>query len=186
MARFSRRRSFGMRRRRSNYVWVRGTENDAVPVNPPGMIAHDMLDKYRTTAGITLNIPEFTIWRIRISISCKFTLNPDTFTENSGILHALFVEQADLTKVPFPVTEPYNEKYLMYDMYYAAEQIIQGATPVAAPAAANQFASYRVYDIKSHRRLGNLNDTLWVVTQPTGNVSGMTTSWTYSILLRQK
>lgn len=75
----------------------------------------------------------------------------------------------------------------MYDMYYAGEQIMNGTTLTpTAPAAAALLSYVRFYDIKARRRLGNLNDTLWVVLQPTGNAAQITSSVTYSILLRQK
>ncbi len=155
------------------------------PVNQPNSDTYDLLANYRTVAGITLNIPEFTIWRIRIRISCQFGLSPTTAVANNAVLHAIFVEQNVAAALPNPVTAPYNERYLMYDNYYLAENEIAGNITVAAPTT-NVLASFRTYDIKAHRRLDNLNDTLWLTLTPQGNVASLTSSVTYSILLRQK
>lgn len=185
MPRYYRRRAFSRARKRSNYVWVRGAENNVTPVSQPNSQTYDLLAVYRTTAGITLNIPEFTIWRIHIKISCQFGLTGPTAAANNAVLHSIFVEQASAAFLPNPVSAPYNERYLMWDNYYVAEQEMQSGIPVGAPGQ-DILVSYRAYDIRSHRRLDNLNDTLWIMLTPQGNVQNLTSSVTYSILLRQK
>lgn len=178
-------------RRRNPWIWVRGVNNNAAAISPPNIQTYDVLSTFRTTAGITLNIPEFTIWRIKIRISVQFGLSPDSMTASSGVLNTLLVEQIPTTAVPQtvpdPIVSPYNARWLMYDMFYVSEAIMNGLLlPTAAPAGTNVLSYSRFYDIKARRRLGNLNDTLWVVLQPTGNVAQITSSVTYSILLRQK
>ena len=181
-------RPFPGTRKKTNYVWVRGAENSVGPVSQPNAMTFDLMAKYRTTAGITLNIPEFTIWRIHIRISCQFGLSPAVFSASSAVHHAIFVDAASglggLGALN-PVSDPYNERFLMYDNYYVSEQAQNTNIPVADPIT-EVLVSNRVYDIRAHRRFGNLNDTLWLMLTPQGNVEQLSASVTYSILLRQK
>ena len=172
--------------RRHNYIWVRGAENHVTGVVQPNQDQYDLLASYRTRSGVTLNIPEFTIWRIHIRISIQFGLSPATAVANSACLLTLFVDTADFSGLPLTLSEPYSEQYLMYDNLYVSELIMNGFNVPAATPTIDVLAAVRNYDIKSHRRLGNLNETLWLTLTPQGNMEQLTSSITYSILLRQR
>lgn len=115
----------------------------------------------------------------------RFTLSPATATAADGVLFSLFVEQGGnegLVAVLDPLTRPYNQRYMMWDPLYAAEQRMAAGEVQASTS----FSLYRNYDVKTHRRLGNLNDSLWATFTPFGNASALTTDAKYSILLLQK
>ena len=171
-------------RRKAKYVWIRGVNNNVQAVTQPAFQLYDLMSEYRTLAGVTLNIPEFTLWRLRIRVSISFGLSPLTFTANSGAHIAMFVDDLDFPTSVNPVAHPFNEQFLMWDEYFVSEQVVN--SPVAnPPTAANLFAGYRQYDIKSHRRLRNLNDTVLLTISPTGNVEQLTSSIVFSMLMRQ-
>lgn len=169
-------------RRRKAYIWVRGAESTVTPVNQPSFIAHDLLERYRSTAGINLNLPEFTIWRVHIKIAIKFSVTAAAVTD--GALFAMFVEQSaaqgGLTAVFDPLLNPYNQRYMMWDALMANELRMQGGTDPT------NIYLYRNYDIKTHRRLVNLGDSLWLTVTPFGGATGLTFDSKYSILLLQR
>src|SRR5438876_8805582 len=141
--RFMRGRSF-VPRRKPQYLWIRSTENNATPNTL--LNTNDLMSVYRSSAGVSLNIPEFTIWRIRIKISVSFSYVPAVYTANTGLLVALFVDDMALTQLN-PVVSPYNQQYLMWDEIYAAQQIMESnSNPTTAPVY------YAQYDIKAHRK----------------------------------
>ena len=170
-------------RQRKNYIWVRGAVSQVTGVSQPNFISHDLLAGYRSSAGITLNIPEFTVWRIHIKISIQFGLSPVAATANDGCLVASFVEQTDVATIKDPLAFPYNERYLIWEQLFAAEQRLMGTPSTTQPDA---LVLYKVFDVRSRRRLDNLNDTLWLTVTPNGNANSVTDDVKFSILLRQK
>jgi hypothetical protein len=184
MARF-RRRTFVRRRGRSKLFWIRGQEAHGTPLAV--MDQYDLLGRYRTTAGISLNIPEITIWRIHIRISVRFTISAGGDNPQNGILTAVFVEQNISTALNDPAVAAfaYGERYLMYDTMYTSEQLAVDQVTTAAGVNTIIQALERTYDIKSHRRLDNLDDTLWLTLSPLASVQDMISAITYSILVRQ-
>jgi len=147
-------------------------------VAPPALENIDLLAVWRTTSGVTLNLPGFTIWRIHIKISINFTLSPLTFTANSGVMIAMFVDSINQVLLN-PVTAPYDEKYLMWDELYAAEPQVQSHAGTTPP-----LALYHEYDIRSHRKLDNVDDTLFLQLATTGNVVISDLSFTQSTLVK--
>lgn len=117
---------------------------------------------------------------MKISVSIKWAAsipNPET----SGVIVGVFVDDASFTLQSVGL-KPYSEKYMLYDAFYYAEAQMQGAR---IPVATNTDSYTKVYDIKSRRRLGNIEDTLVLQVAPTGSavatLQGL--SWSTSTLL---
>lgn len=159
-------------RRKARYVWVRDFLQAASPTNPQSF---DLLSNYRSQFGLNFMLPDIVVWRIHIKISVSFTIA--AFAANQGILVAVFNEDPNLGSIPAALTNQYNERYLMWDMLHLSPSVIESGvttTPVV----------YRDYDIKSHRRFQNQNETLMLQVQGNG-ITAMTELFaTYSVLLR--
>ena len=174
------RRSFrrpmsAMPRKKARYFWVRQSSNNVAPAL---LNTEDLLLSYRTAAGISLEIPEFTIWRIHIKITMKFTYSPLVYTSNSGMFIAMFVD--DFGQLPgSAIVSAYDQQYLMWDFVYAAEEQLN-----ANSGTGGTNVLYKQYDIKSHRKIRQLKDTLWLSIGANGNVIPTDYSFTHSTLLR--
>lgn len=175
------RRTAFRRRRRHNWQWVRSSENYPTVITPATFGTHDLLLTWRTQFGITLNLPDIVVWRILIRISIRVTFPTTGFDEAQGALVALFVDDVNQSPVS-AVIQPYSYRYLMWDTAYASEQFYQGST--AAISAGENLVLYRNYDIKSHRRLQNMNDTLLLQVAPLNTTQIEGIAFTQSTLLK--
>lgn len=178
------RRGFrGRRRTRRNFQWVRSTFNDVTVVTPPAFYSEDLLQSLRTTMGISAQLPDITIWRIRIKISAKFTwIAAPAAQYAAGFITAIFVDDPNFTLLS-AATAPYSEKYMFYGETYYTEALMQGSR---YPAGNNvDFLSSGWLDIKAKRRLGNIADSCILQVCPVGsdvaNFQGI--SVTHSTLL---
>jgi len=134
---------------------------------------------WKNSAGITLNIPEFTILRVHIKISINFSWSPAVITANSLAQFALMVDSQDQGPLNC-ITHPYEESFMMWDAIYGTEQLFQGGGDVGT---LGDSVLYRTYDIRSKRRLRNAGDTLWAQLIDQGNLSLTGYAYTASILL---
>ena len=161
-----RRTTFMARRtsRRPHYLWIRQLFNSQTLIPSAGFNQLDMLADYRTQSGIDLNLPEFTIWRLRVKVSVKVSVAPATaFTESDGILVSAFCDSKSRVAIS-PVVNRYEDRFLIWQALYASEGLFMGALP----AVNNEMLLYREIDVKSHRRLENIGDTLLLQLAPIG------------------
>jgi len=172
--RYSRRRVF-TRRRRTRYMWVRSNE----VVVPGTTMSVDLMANWRSTAGVTIQFPDLVIWRLHLKISIRFTYSPATYSAASGVLCAVFVADQNVGALLNPLTNQYTEQYMMWDMLYSAEQEV-----ASDPGVAGQPVIYHEYDIKSHRRLRNIQETLWLQLYSQGNVVPAEVNFTQSALYK--
>ena len=187
--RFSSRRPMLVQRRKPHWLWVRANTNDPTSIPVTTHRTFDLLANYRTLAGIDLNLPEFTIWRVRIKVNVKFNLAiaQPTFEPSDGILVAMYVDDmAD--NGTNPVVSVYHEHYLIYEEIFAYKMLQEGAnggqlTPQVATAA---IPLYREFDVKSHRRITNIGETLQLQLAAFGNGVIQTSALSYSILVLQR
>lgn len=179
-----RRRSFVRRRRPRHWLWVRSNQNSVAGVANASFAQNDLLNVYRTTAGIDINLPEFTIWRLRIRISVHVTVKPVvSYTSADGVLVAVFCDDFGDPGTN-PVTSPYDERYMLWDTMYVSEALMTGVNGGSLTDATNGILMEKQYDIKAHRRLGNLKDSCLLQIAPTGSALAITDfSFTQSMLL---
>ena len=173
------RRSFTRRKRR--WQWIRSTENSVTVIPAAGFAQHDLLSTYRTTAGIDVNLPEFTIWRIRIKVSFRISAVAATqYEANDGVHIAVFVDDMNDTGQN-PVVAPYDEKYMLWDAIYASESLQYSSN--ASPIGTTPVFLFREYDIKTHRRIENLKETLLFQVGSSGQADIENHSWTQNTLV---
>jgi len=175
--RFIRRRPMlaGVPRKRTRYTWVRSFQNNVAAIS---LNTDDLLNNWRVAQGLIFNLPDIVIWRIHIKISIKFTYSPATYTENSGEMVTLFVD--DINQVQLnPIGNAFAQQWLMYDVLYAAEQQLQ-----SDPGIGGQPVLYKEYDIRSHRRLRAQQDTLFLQLADSGNLVKSSYSFVQSTLIK--
>jgi len=173
-SRFRRPFAISTTRKRPRYLWVRNFVEQANPANNPYVL--DLLADYRTQASLGLNLPEFTIWRLHIKVYIRFTIS--AFSSNSGFFYAIYNDNFAIPLTFTPRTQQYSERYYMWDFKSVEEQLIEAAN-TTVPGL--MFS----YDIKSHRKLQNINETMFQSIESVGNVSGVQEVTTvYSMLLR--
>jgi hypothetical protein len=128
-------------------------------------------------SGVTLNLPGITIGRIHIKVSIHFSFVPNTYTANSGIFVSSWVD--NISQVPLNmVVEPYDQKFLIWEELYAAEQEL-----LSDPGTTGTVVAYHEFDVRAKRKLTNQNDTLWLQFSAVGNANILDYSFTQSTLL---
>lgn len=180
---YRRRFGRGIRRVRRNWQWARTTSNDTAIITLPGHYQEDLLASFKSEYGFSINLPDITIWRVRlrISVAIKWAAAPVNF-ETGGFIIGVFVDDPNFT-IQGVETHPYMEKFMMYGATYYSEAIMQGGREPAA-GVIDYFT--KEYDIKARRRLGNIEDSLILQVGGTGagavvSLNGL--SWTSSVLL---
>lgn len=177
------RRGFIRRRVRRNWQWVRFTSNDVTTVVAgTSQYVEDLLSSYRLELGIGVNLPDITIWRIRLRISIHITFpavitNPEAY----GCTMALLVDNLGFT-FPLISSHAYQEQFLWYETVYFSDMISQGSQ--GSPPANGTGYLFKSFDVKARRRVRNLDDSLILLVSPTGgltNAFGM--SYSGSVLL---
>src|SRR5712691_1487115 len=166
----------GFVRRKPKWLWVRESGNVAVPGTN---VNHDMMLDYRTNAGLTGNLPEFTVWRIHVKVSIFFSYSPATYSSSSGAFVGLFVDDVNTPLAAGGNAIAFEQQWLMWDILYAAEQEMMANNGVVGTPVL-----YHEYDIRARRVLRALKDTLWLNIAPVGNASFTNVAFTQSTLLR--
>ena len=187
MARF--RRTFTRGRRMSNrrWLWIRSQANSVTAIPAPSFQTVDLLANYRTLAGIDLNLPEFTIWRIRIKISVRLTPQATAATHiesNSGVTVAIFCDNMAGTYTN-PVVAGFDERYLLWDTLYTSKVVSQ-AIAFSNIASVEDVLLYQEYDLKGRRRLGNIGESLLLQVAPLAEGTIQNYSYQQSTLVLTK
>jgi len=177
------RRSGSMRRRaRPHYQWARASYPTVTGAIGAGGVQLDLLSKWKLANGFTLNLPDIVIWRVHLKISIHYTLSPATVLSGDGLQIAVFCDSVTSGAGVTPLSQPYDESYMMWDKIYAADTLANGANVQSENATL-----YKEYDIRSHRKLTNQADTLILSMVPIPNLTiGATDSYDVlaSILLK--
>jgi len=128
----------------------------------------DLLAPWRTANGWTLNLPDIVIWRIHLKISIHFTLSPATIVSTNGMFIGIFVDAADIAGgLAVASASPYDQQYMMWDKIYLADVLASNATNFSTGA----ITLYKEYDIRSHRKMTNQRESLWLQLQPQGDLT---------------
>lgn len=158
------RRSSILPRRRHKWQWIRQTFNNAAPSASINSI--DLLSNFKTHAGISINLPEMTIWRLRIKISIDVGITGGTTTSNDGVLVTAFVDSSNQVVVS-QLLDPMDQHDQLYDMLYTFKTISSSDNALVT----NFVALYGEYDIKVHRKFNSLDDTQWLQLAASGNAT---------------
>lgn len=190
-----RRRFIRRRRSRGRWIWARAVQGLYTALNTgPAVNQFDLLADFRqqfvtgSSGGLTLNLPDITIWRIhlKLSLTAKWSLATAP-ASNDGFHIAVYCnsiaeETAALTNY---LTNKYSQQFLWWDYLYFNETWKNSTGYVTTASTTAIVPIYKEYDIKAHRKLVHMDDTLWlsVVSQGLDLVPN-DLSFTYSILLR--
>ena len=159
-------------RRRRKWQWVRQVGNNTTVITPPNDNTIDLLSDFKSQFGFTVNLPEITIWRVRLKVAIRVTF-PATLSsqEADGVIVALFVNDNDIaSSYPNPISAPYSQQFMLYDQLYSAEQAVMGGI---VPVASGTGFMYREYDVKARRRLMNIKHTLLLKVAPSGGLANV-------------
>lgn len=173
-----RRRSI-LPRRRPKWRWIRQTFNNAAPSGTLNSI--DLLSNFKTHAGISINLPDITIWRLRIRISIDVSITGGTTTSNDGVLVTAFVDSSNQVVVS-QLLDPMDQHDMVYDMLYTFETIARTDNNLTT----NFVALFREYDLKSRRVLQNIDDTLFIQLAASGNAVIANYSISMALLTKMK
>lgn len=156
--RFTSFRRTGATKRKWEWIYVEYDSSTAVASDHK-----DLLVDWKTKLGITANLPDMTVARVRgtLHIECAAqTLH----ASSTGIQVGMLVWPAtQLANVPLPLTDPWN------DWNYWAQHYIDVDGAVPANASESLVAGMPV-DVKAMRKLRNIDDTLVLVWEAIGNV----------------
>ncbi len=153
------------RKRRRKTMWVRDQMNLINPVSP---VAFDLFSTWRTFMGFSVNLPDITIWRLRIRISITGKISvANSVKASNGVSIGCWVDSKNqsLTTV---TSAPNEQHYLIYDQIPCAEAFMQSTNNFNS-LAANEIYLFKDYDIKAHRKMPNVDDTLWFQVVQTGD-----------------
>jgi len=154
--------------RKSRFEWVYDSFNN---VAPAAVNLDDLLGNFKSQYAIQANFPEMVVWRVHLRFSARITVG--TSSANDGILITMFVDSTKQTIVN-QLLNPNDEHYMIYHLLYNADTIMQGGSVGGAGAIVSLVKDF---DVKSHRKLVNINDSLLLQT----SVSGTNTFTDYSV-----
>lgn len=139
----------------------------------------DLLSNFRSHGGISINLPEFSVWRVRLRITIIIN-TVGAIASNDGSLETVFVESVNQT-AGNAITLPYEQSHMLYDFHPLAE-----SSEFTGIAAAGNYVLTREYDLKSHRKLRALDDTLYLQLAASGQATYVNYSICHATLLRMK
>ena len=138
----------------------------------------DLLSNWRTHAGITVNLPEITIWRVHLKISATISIAA-AVAANDSILNTVFVDGMNAT-ILNQSSNTYDQPDMLFEHMYLTEYtMLTGNT-----GAAGEIGLFKEYDIKAHRKLQSIDDTLFLQLATTGQPQITAYSYAASILLK--
>jgi hypothetical protein len=162
-------------RRPHRWEWVHDTFNN---VAPAALNNDDLLANFKAQFAISANFPDLVIYRTHIRFMARF--NVTTFASNDGVLCTMFVDSTKQTLVN-QATNSNDEHYLIYTQLYNGEQIFNGS-PSLPPNG--EWVCFHEWDVKSRRRMVNINDSLFFQTAATGAVALVDYSISFACLLK--
>lgn len=158
MRRYYGRRSRG--RRRGRYEWLRDTFNNAAPA---ALNTIDLMANYKSHLGLNVNLPEISIWRLRLKIAISIAVTAPVHA-NDGVLCTVFVDGQNQT-VLNQLTNSYDERDMLYDFMYAYDTLKSSSDSFSGTT----IALYKEFDIKTHRSLRSVDDTLFLQLAASGS-----------------
>jgi hypothetical protein len=147
----------------------------------------DLLATWRLANNFTLQLPDLTIWRIHIRVTIRFNFASTTVQAAQGAHVSIYCDDRNERIQATTYTgflNPYSNNFLMWDQMYTAD-LMQGAgDQVFTLNTTQNYTMTRSYDVKSHRRLRNQEETLWLDVSEIGTISINEISFQQSTLLR--
>lgn len=163
---YRRRRNFRRGSARKK-IWVRDIVEAVTPV-PDTIFRRDLLADFRTQAGLSINLPGFTLGPFKIKIGIRFDISVAavTFTQDDGYVVGIVVDDINAT-APSPLTSP-NVDWAWYSWYPLSPPDDVSVVSTAAPTNTSLLRSIEI-DAKSMRKIEEVGQTAWLVVEATGN-----------------
>jgi len=162
--------------RKRNWLWMRAGLFNTTPSTT--LNSDDLLVHPRNLQGIAINLPGFTIWRLHFKFSVRITIT--TPQANNGVLCTAFIDSLQQT-IANQATFPMDEHLLLHEQLYVTETVAQNGQGSGAAAVVPLYGSW---DIRSHRKIDQLQDSLIFQCAVTGAATILDYSWTYSALVK--
>lgn len=140
----------------------------------------DTFAGYRTAAGITINLPEITIWRFRLKISLKVTIAA-AMAANDAVHLTMFTDGQSQTPLN-QSSNPLDQQDMWWDTIYLTEAVMTGSSTTSA----GTFVLYKEYDIRARRKFRSQQDTVWLQLATTGQPQITDCSVSQSILVTRR
>lgn len=166
-----------MPRRPHRWIWVRETTNNASPSATLNNL--DFLSAWRTHTGISVNLPEITVWRFKLKISIRVTLAA-AVQPNDGVLLTTFVDSTSQT-LSSQLTNPFDQPDMIYEFMYCNETTKMSGLGAAAASAMPLYVSR---DIRARRKLRSIDDSLQGQLAASGQAQITHYSYSSAILLK--
>jgi len=146
-----------------------------------------LLKNWRVANGYLLQLPDLTIWRIHIQVTIRFRFSNVALQAAQGAHVAIFtddpVEESQVTTFN-AFLNPLAKRYLMWDQIYTASTEVGGGIANVTVNTTDDKFLYKAYDIKSHRRLQNQEESLLMDITEIGTITIQEISFQQSTLLR--
>jgi len=168
------RRSTRMSRPKRSYDWIRQVYQPTVNAT---LMNVDLFSGYRTAAGITINLPEITIWRIHLAISIKVT-TAAVLAANDAVHLTVFTDSQAQTPLS-QSSNPLDQRDMMWHTLYLTENLVTGS----GDGGAGTFYLYKELDIRAKRRFRATQDTCYLQLSATGQPQITDVSVSQSILV---
>ena len=163
-------------RPRGRHIWIRETTNLAAPNAVFNNI--DLMQAWRLhQGGITINLPEITILRVKLRLSIRVTIAA-AMNANDGILSTLFVDGISQVALN-QFAQPFDQRDMRYEQDFLSHVPAEGG----GNAAGTYFVE-RDFDIKARRKLQSVDDTLWLQCSATGQSVIQQLSYSHATLVR--
>lgn len=173
---YLRHRPYFRKKRRVNWVWYHQVFNNASPSATLNTI--DLLTNWRAQMGITIALPDITIWRVRIRISVIVTAAAAVVSQD-GFLTTLFVDSQNQAQLNYTASN-----LSQHFMWYQAQYLTQALEMDAASGVLGTYGQYEEIDCKAHRRMEKNDDTLFLQIVAMGGASIANLAYQQSTLLR--
>jgi len=170
---FRRTSTFRGSRSRPNYQWARLTQQNIANINiTTSGVPFDLVEEFRDDAGLNMGVLGATVSRIHFSGAFESATVPGSILSQCLAMGVIKTSGLSGAEVPRPLDDQHAD-WLWWSTYYC-DATVGSRLELSGPD--------RAIDMKSKRRLDELEDTVWLVLQTVGGT--LNGSFTTSTLLR--
>jgi len=160
---------------RRKRVWARILTNSSDLTNEHN---YDLLSPFRTTAGITVNLPGVTIGRIRFKVSVHIDFSVVAASSSHGVVVGVYTQSQQSTTGRLNSAQDLVDDYL----YWAWHPVTENKSLIAAGTATDQLFSFEV-DSQAMRKMDEVGTGLFMNVSTTGSINMVESSIGGSVLL---
>jgi hypothetical protein len=140
---------------------------EAAGGNDVTLYDRDLLADFRTSLGININLPGFTIWGIKIRISIRFDITT-IYNQAFGYTVGLVVD--DINGTPPDPNVDVNSDWMWRTWYPLLPPTDIGQFSTTTAPTNTMFVRTVEIDCKSHRKMEEVGQSLFLVLSTTGGL----------------